>query len=879
MPSTFIVRVKKHQITYALAIAAAVGLLLLPACSRKKDTWTSRTYHNMTSKFNPYFNGEESFKEGALSTQNNHKNNFEEILSVYQWGTEQQATAVAPQMDRAIEKGAKVIQEHSMLIKGKQKNFYTIKSYLLIGKARFYKYEFFQSLETFNYIIQQFNKDEKARDLVYEAYLWAGRCQVMIGNNIGANQYFDELYNNKKVDKNLRADVEASRAQMLINQKNYEEAIEALNAAIKQTSKKVNRIRWTFITAQLYERTESNYEASRAYKKVIDLKPADYEMLFTAQLSRARSFDVYMENPGIVYKELEKMLKDDKNIDFKDQIYYVMAEVALAEEEFAKADGFLKKSVRSSTNNRAQKGLSYQKIADINFDFKDYVPAQIYYDSASTTLPQNHKLFGFANKRKESLKGLVDNIKIINLEDSLQRLASMSESQQRKIFETYIENLKIEEERQKREAELRELNNQLQNQSENMANGPGAGQAQGWYFYNTNLRASGMAAFQNRWGTRKLEDNWRQTNKETRLPDVENPKDSNATATNNEVPSKYRPEYYLAQIPKTEADIDSSNHRIQKALLALGDIYKQQLNDVAQSAKSYNDLIVRFPACRYVPRALYSLYRLYSVDKKEAQADVPKQRLITEFPNSVYTRLILEPDKANPNSETYKKIEALYAGLYKDFKAGKYKSVAKEVETQKAVYAGSTLEPKFMLLSAMCLGKQQKTEQMVAQLQAIVDGFSGTPEQATARQILDLMTDENADAKANNGESGTGNFTYDANAQHRVAFLMPNNGVDINTLRNKISDYNQQYFKLERLQVQNIFFDKDVQIIVVSGFQNAAKARVYYNGINTQKDIMGYLPAGVTNKIVISEANYRDLYRDKNLKQYLNFQKDNYQIE
>lgn len=834
----------------------------------------------MTSKFNPYFNGEEAYNEGVVTVENNHKDNYEEILNVYRWGTADQATAVAPQMDRAIEKGVKVIQNHSMVVSGKQKNIYIIKSYMLMGKARFYKHDFFPALETFNYVIQQFSKDKKATDLVAEAQLWAGRCQLMIGNTLSAESYFDEIYNNKRIDKGLRPEISASRAQLFINKEDYEMAVLSLQEAIEEGVKKQTRVRWIFIMAQLHERLENNYEASRDYKKVIDMKPADYDMLFTAQLNRAKNFDVYMENSGIVYRELEKMLKDEKNIEYRDQIYYVMAEVALAEEEYEKAEDYLKKSVRSSKDNKAQKGLSYLLIADINFDFKDYVPAQIYYDSASTTLPQTHKLHPFAKKRAESLSGLVKNINIINTEDSLQRLAGMSETQQRKVFERYIENLKEEEERKKREQELKELNQQLAAESQNMAGGPNVGSTQGWYFYNANTRSSGMAAFQSYWGTRKLEDNWRQKNKQQQIEDPVTKSDSTNTQqqANQGTADKYKPEYYIDQIPKTEEEIDSSNARIQKAYVALGDIYKQQLADFTQSAASYNSLLDRYPGCTYEPRVLFSAYRLYVDEKKEEKAEPYKQKLITKYPASVYAKLILEPGKMNKDNESYKKISAFYKSEFELYGKGKYKTVLRDLEKKKDIYESSLLEPKFELLRCMCLGKQKREEEFIAALKDLVKTYPNTPEQKAAQDILNLV-DEPQQSTASSGEGGMGNFAYEANVPHKFVAIVPNNGVDINALRNEFANYNQQYFKLERLQMQNIFFDANRQMIVISGLKNVAKAKVYYKGIASNQKLMGYMPQGAVTRIIISDKNYRDLYRDKNLSEYLNFQKDKYQIE
>ena len=191
---------------------------------------------------------------------------------------------------------------------------------------------------------------------------------------------------------------------------------------------------------------------------------------------------------------------------------------------------------------------------------------------------------------------------------------------------------------------------------------------------------------------------------------------------------------------------------------------------------------------------------------------------------------------------------------------------------------GSLLEPKFLLLNSMCLGKLKRTTEMIEGLKVIVAKHPNTPEKIAAQQLLDL-TDAPAEVVSGETSVGTGNFTYNANAPHKFVILLPNQGVDINKLRNAIADFNVQFFKLERLQVQNIFFDEQTQMVIVNGLKNGAKAKVYFNGILANKDIMGYLPSGVTQKFIITDQNYRDLYKEKNLQQYLNFQKANYQIE
>lgn len=867
--------------TYYIFIAV-FGVLFVLGCSRTKDAWTNRTFHQTTSKFNPYFNGEQALLEGKLSIIESHRDNYEEILPVYIWGTADAATTIAPKMDRAQEKGVKVIKDHSMLIGGKQKNPYTVKAYLLIGEARFYKHDFLPALETFNYVIQQFQNDKDLAQFVKQAQLWAGRSQTMLNNNESAEQFFTDLLKDKRLDKNIKHDIHASLAQVYINTKDYEGAILQFKDAIQLSNKKDEKIRWTFIIAQLHERLGNNYEASQYYLKVAEMKPNNYEFYFTAQLNRAKNFDIYMENSANVYRDLEKMLKDEKNLEYRDQIYYVMGQIAMAEEEFEKAESFFKQSIRNSINNNKQKGISYLTIADIEFNFKEYVPAQAYYDSASTTLPSEHKKYSYANKRKESLLGLVTNIRTIELEDSLQRLAQLSPEQQLKLFQKYVKNLRDEDERKRREEELRELNEQLMSES-SAQTGPTAGATGGgWYFYNSATRSAGMATFKREWGNRKLEDNWRLKNKMALVANNENDESNEGSESGGEDSGggRYDPQTYIAQIPKTKTEIDSSTERIQLAFMNLGAIYKEELNDSKESEKAYNTLLSRYPDNKHEPKALYSLYRLFVSETKPDKAENYKKQLLDKYPFSVYAKQVLNPGFDNLNKEEYQQVAELYKSIYKEYEKDNYKACIDRLNKEKTQYELSLLAPKFALLEAMCLGKMKKEKELMDQLKLIVEQYPNTPEAAQAKTFLDMLDEPGTStAGTKDPNSGEGNFAYEANAAHKYVVILPNQGVDINVLRNEFANFNQEYFKLERLQMQNIFFDDKSQMIIISGLKNAAKAKVYFKAAAAHQDIMKYLPAQVTTKIIISDQNYRDLYRDKNLNQYLNFMKSKYQIQ
>jgi len=148
--------------------------------------------------------------------------------------------------------------------------------------------------------------------------------------------------------------------------KNYEEAIKFLDIAIKKTVFKRNKARLKYIEAQLYQELGKEAEASEAYRAVTKMNP-DYKMAFNAKINSAGVFSGIGDTEKLK-KELNKMLRDNKNFDFRDQIYFALGNLYFKEgnREFAVEN--YRKSVANSFNNQFQRALSAITLADIYFE-------------------------------------------------------------------------------------------------------------------------------------------------------------------------------------------------------------------------------------------------------------------------------------------------------------------------------------------------------------------------------------------------------------------------------------------------------------------------------------------------------------------------------
>lgn len=863
-------------------------MVFVLGCSRSKDTFTSRLYHQMVSRFNPLFNGEQALLQGVNTLDKNHKDNFDEILSVYRIGDKEAATAVIPAMDKAIEKATKVITRHSMMIRNDQKNRYIDNSYMLIGKARYYKHEYLEALETFNYVIQQFPRSK----VLDEAKLWAAKTESALGNYLPAKDKYEAIYRSDEVSKRVKADIFASYAQLEIDQKNYQGSYQLLKQAVDKTRDNQQEVRWLFIMGQLQAKVGNGYEASELFRRVTKKGPP-YELLFQAQLNRARYYDVDIQDPAKVYDDLNAMLKDDKNIDNRDQIYYVMAQVAERQGDEARMEEYLKKSIRASTTNATQKALSYLKLAETNFRNKLYPTAAAYYDSTATNLPKDHKNYAEVALKKESLAGLVKNLKIIEVQDSLQMMAGLSVKQRTAKIETKLEAQRRAEEASQA-AEENNLNNFPTGDGSFAEQAQGAVQGGSWYFYNQSLRASGQRDFMNTFGNRKLEDNWRRKDKQNiatfnePTDNGDDAEDGTETADAGEGEAEGdKLERYLKEIPTTEKALEASNQKIVEAYLAISNIYKNDLKDLDAAERQLKDLLQRYPDLAEKGRVWYTLYRINNLLDDQKDVAYYRELINQNLPGTEYAMLVNgetpSDGEANPLAVSY------YKATYKSYNSGAFKQALSMADSGLTAYAETEQGPQFMLIKAFSLAKTGDKKRMEEVLNAVVARYSGTEQAKEAQRILDQVSTPKEDgapvaARAGNEADSTAigedsqpavQYKADDKGEHKYVAVVPNVKGLVNNVTIDITDFSAKYFKNINLNVKSVYISPEEQMVMVSGLPNDRKARQFFDVITQQKVLEKNLKPAEIKHFVISNSNFRTFYQEKDFEGYLKFFQEN----
>ena len=855
-------------------ISLLLVAMVLSNCSTTKDRWINRQYHETTAHYNAFFNGEEALKEAVSAFEKSEEYDFEALLPIYYWPHEKQAPQMFTKMDRALEKSAKVIKNHSMVFRGEQKNDYVFKAYLLIARARFYKNEWIQCIEATSYMEDQFRGIEKADDEVFWAQLLAAQTHIRMDNAFQAEQILDEIYT-KELPKAMLFEVQKTIAALHIHKRSWERAQHWVESAAELAPNKSQKVRLTYLNAQLYALLKKGYESALAYEAVLKLHPNDYDITFSAQIKRAENFDVYMEDITIIEKDLEKMLRDDKNIFYRDQIYYVWALKRLGLEHFTEAEKLLVQSIQSSVENPKQKGKSYLALAGVAFDFRDFVPAQAYYDSALAVLPAGYGGLDTLQHRKSVLDELVFEINSIMLEDSLQAMYGMSEMDLREKFRRFIAEKQKREEEARRRAELAEMRAE---QNALLANiGPQAIGGGEWYFFNSQVRTSGLASFKRTWGDRPLEDHWRTKDKPAQgfggVVDLANA-DDGEDSTEVALPSNDNSvEYYLSRVLLSQEDYNQSLIREATAKAELGFIYKDGLRDLVAADLAWLDYLEEFESyAQLTPKVLYGLYLLRGEQLDTENQEKTKEKLLKEYPNSPYSALLRGEMKGPvvPREE-----QEAYEAAFAAFVSGGLKTAQMKLDLFIAQYPKTSLRAKAQMLQAFIYGADEKEDEVVAALKGVVNDYTDSEESTVAAQILALLMDDNEGRKQDFKGSGDQkvqkiDFPEQPNAPHKFILAIPAENSNINDLRNALADFNKEHFKFDNLRIQNIFYDQATQLVIVSGLRTKEKAKVYLNTFSTLGGpLEQYYPKARSEAFYINNPNFGKVYRDKVLKEYI----------
>ncbi|MEA2106807.1 MAG: tetratricopeptide repeat protein [Bacteroidota bacterium] len=883
-------------------------LTFLVSCSTQKNTGLNRFYHALTTKYNILFNGGESYKEGVKKYKENYQDDYSRILPIFIYGDEEIATGLKPQMDRTIEKSSKSIRMHSITVKpdqgkgflsSKEKEFYNKNeynifiddAYLLMGKAFFHQMEYQSAIQTFNYIINQY-EDPEAK---YLAYNWLIRTNVELKDFREAKEYLDQILTDIEYPEKLTYERNLTAADFYLKQNMVKQAEPFVDEALNQAKKKKEKLRLTFIQAQIKEELNQLNEASKLYEKVIKMNPP-YEMAFNAKIKRAALFSGSNRSSKTIEAELLKMLKNEKNNEYQDQIYYALGELEMKRENVQKAIEYYQLSAQSSMGNANQKGLTYLSLANIFFDQHKYMESQAYFDSAVVSLDPEFPGYRELSRKNTYLSKLVKNLKTVQHQDSLQWVAAMSEDDREKFIQQIIQQRKTEEaEQQRREREGDNRGMYTTNRNRNYALNDQSGK---WYFYNQTAKSFGEPEFRRKWGDRKLEDNWRRSSKQVLgVEQLSQSEISDEILDPKKGLDENKPEYYRVELPLTDSAMEVSHKKIQNALYNVGEVYRNDLKDFPLAIEAYKELIDRYPESDYKIAAYYSLYKVYEQEGNQNQADIYKNMIIRNYPDSKYAKVLLDPNYFKQFEKEEQEKKTFYTTTLNLYKKQQYREVIQRCDEAFKKYQNTEYIPKYRFLNTLSMGELYGVSSIKKELETIVEEFPADPVANASEELLaairenelkqfkdmdettkedDMADKEKDEITQKTLEEIAKIYQYKPADKHLLGIAI-NKTANINQLKFNLINFNLDFFIQESYDIENKSLNEFIEIISVKNFKNAQKAKEYYNQFKMEeKTIFTDIEAADFQYFIISQENLDKLLEEKSVGDYLIFFRNNY---
>lgn len=909
--------------------------IFLVSCTSTKNTGMTRFYHSLNTRYNIHFNGSEAYKE-ALSAQNKgHKDDYSDFIYLYPSNAlPKNKETVGGSFDRTIEKSTKAIKQHSIQTKPKKKagkkhdanyqkfmsleeyNPFLYKSWLIMGKAQFHNGDFLVASSTFSYIARHYANDNPK--ISCEARIWQARCYSEMEWFYEAEDVLKKV-NNENLPPSLNPLLAGVYADYLIKTNAYEDAIPYLNIAIHDEKNHTQKNRMKYLLGQLYAFRENKAAAYRIFGEVAG-SSAPYPLTFSASIRQTENYTGGDLKKTV--RKLKRMARSSKNADYLDQVYYAMGNIYLTIPDTVHAVESYLSGVEKSVQAGADKALCQIKLGDIYFEQKKYIDAQPCYSEALGLIKKESKDYERVAKRSEVLDALVIHVEAVQLQDSLQTLAALPEEEKmaaiQRIIDQVIQKEKEEAEKAAKEEYLAKkdelesnLNTPFNRKPANQTLPAGTPGDNTFYFYNQQAIAQGKANFQQKWGRRKLEDNWRRRNKissefdeptdqpaenstlqqaeEVTAPDSLSSLNGEAQANTSEELSADNkdPKFYLQQLPATPEDLEASNVIIRDGLFNMGLIYKDMLEDYPLSVETFDLLNTRFPENEFLLQSYYHLYLIYLKMNDTVMAESYKARIRAEFSESDYAIAM-----ADPNYEYNVRMmdivqDSIYEKTYLYYLDGATGEVKDNYRLVQTKYAQTKLMPKFMFLHALTYAQVNETDTFKLRLKELVEKYPETDVGVLAGSILKaLMSGRqlSSDASPIRGlifnlrfgseregfeVDSTLRFSEELNTAHTLLLIYPTGSVNENLLLFNVAAYNFGNFMVKEFDLTFDYFSP-VSILQIQGFSNYTEISQYYRMIHAAD---GYA-ASLDPKIVImpiSVDNYNILLKGKSLEEYVAF--------
>ena len=899
---------------YAAVTAAAIAAtVLLGACSLKKNTAASRRYTEFITRYNIYFNGDEHYKETLAAMERDYEDDYTRLVPVHPVDAYADEALPRPSgsFDRSIEKAQKAIELRSIKKKPRRKpgkgndpaykawlkrgeyNPFLHNAWLMLGRGQMMNGDFLGASTTFAYIARHF---DWLPATVTEARLLQARCYAAMGWTFEAENMLRRVKPDDLTSPQLRALYPLVQADYMIKAGRYGEAIPPLREAAS-AAKGAQKTRLTFLLGQLLEREGDKTGAYDAYSRVARSNSAPYRTKFNARIKQSEVYSGSSIEPEI--KSLRSMLRYDRNREYHDQIHYAIGNLYLSRRDTIHAIESYRKAIASSTRSGIDKALAQLRLGSLHFDRREYDLAQPQYSEAVPVLPSDYPDLDGIRRRSDVLDELAVYSGNVTLQDSLLRLSAMTPEEQKAVAERLIAELK------KREAEEAEEARRAEYEANAEATGSGLtdmGQGaagtpstfvmnsdKSWYFYNTAVKNAGKTEFQKRWGSRKLEDDWRRRNKSSfafsdfdesseepddtgsdALPDgTADAADADVTPDSSDPHSV---EYYLRQIPSTDAERATAHEVIQEGRYNMGLILKDKLEDFGAAEAQWSRLLADYPDNIYRLDTYFNLYLMYMRLGDTAAAERYRQLILSDFAESEPGLALRDPDYIDNLRQMNSLQESIYANAYDSYLEGDTAAVRRAATSLAEQFPMSPVMPKMMFLDALTYVPSGDAGNFGSRLRTLLERY---PEADVSPVASAYLRDLSRGRKLQSGPMGVRAMVWDMrltndttivyDPEAEVSFDIADEGEPLliltystdsvapNQLQFDVARHNFSTFKVKDYDLEQMNFGR-LGLLVISGFGSMAELG-HYRATLLDREQGSVVPPQV-RPVMISRRNF-----------------------
>jgi outer membrane protein assembly factor BamD (BamD/ComL family) len=736
-----------------------------------------RFNQNINTKYNFNFNAANELNEVVLGAKMGFKDDFSKLLPFYNYSLENTQNQKT-ELDSVILKCNNGILLHDL------RNDWVDDLYLLMGKAYYYQKKFDSAAITFqyiNYAFQPRSKDEIGFDKyigsnqnntgnVYtistpekknivskavghsparnDAILWLVHTFIAQGRQNEAWSLMTTLRRDVSMPDRLQAELEEMLAWWYYEEKQYDSAAVHLEEALPAAGNILEKSRWEFLAAQMYERTGSKENANRLYAKCIG-HTTDPVMEAYARISQIRLVSGEDEEKRIRMNldALMDMAKKAKYEEYRHLIYYAAAQLELSRQKPQEAMGLYKKSLANNSSDDELKNKTFLELGNLAFSQREYRLAYNCYDSLSLE-EETESQTELIGNRIAILNDLLSHMENIRVEDSLQKIADMPEADRNNYLKSQVRKLRKEKGLKEEESQTSGTSSKTAGaiQSNEVVDLFAANNSKGeWYFYNSSLKAQGSKQFQSNWGNRPNLDNWRritavnnQINAVTIKQSGEPEAAAGLAANSKAQPTDISLEGLLANIPLTAEQRKQSDDTIQQSLYRIGKIFQDKLGDCDETILYFEKLLNRYPQTKYQEEALFGLCYCYQKSGNTEKANFYKGFLTRNFNQSKYLRYLNNPGLAKSEQQSFnKEATQKYEGIYRLFIEGKFDEALLEKKKADSTYGENYWSPQLLYIESIYYIKQKQDSLALATLNNILVLY---PQSTLGPKVGNLMS-------------------------------------------------------------------------------------------------------------------------------------------